>query len=60
MVHALAARHDVAVQRTAGGGGPSRGNALDDLAMLAGRNREHAALGERCMPEKMQLVTRRR
>ena len=55
-MHPLAARHDVIVERAPGRGRLARGDALDDGAMLARGDGQHAALGERCVTEEVQLV----
>ena len=56
LVHALAAGHDVVVERPAGGGGVARGDLVDDVAVLARRHRQRAALGQRLPAEQVQFV----
>ncbi len=55
-VHAFAARHHVVVERTAGSGRLPRGDPVDDLAMFARGYGQGAALRERRVPKKVQLV----
>ena len=55
-MHPLAARHDVLMQRAARRGGFAGRDAVDDFAVLAGRDRQRAGVRQRCPAEQIELV----